>query len=211
MASLVRSGLLHSKKTLSVATGGAFGGSPEDLRASTTHAWWLIDARGICAVIFGLCALFLPILALPWMVFLFGLFMLADGALCLIASAVAAIRHYRYDVTAFAGISGLLIGAAAVMMRGPEPSTAMVLTLVWAVTTGVVFFGAAAQCARGCGRESAALAGAGCLLFAMVLWQAGPTQGEAVIRWLGCFALVLGGMRLILASRLRACVLGCEG
>ena len=206
MASLVRSGLHHSKKTLLLAAGGAFG-PPETLRASTTHAWWLIDLRGVCAVIFGLCALFLPILPLAWLIFLFGIYVMADGVLCLVASAAAAWRNYRYGVTTLAGISGLLIGASALLMPAPEPVMAVSLTLVWSSVTGLIFLGAAAQCASGCGRESAALAGIGCLLFAVVLWQAAPAEGQAVIRWLGCFALALGGMRLILASRLRACVL----
>ena len=41
--------------------------------------WWIVAARGVVSVLFGVAAFVAPEATLTWLVKLFGLFALADG------------------------------------------------------------------------------------------------------------------------------------
>jgi uncharacterized membrane protein HdeD (DUF308 family) len=170
---------------------------------STSQAWWLIEMRGVTAIIFGLCAVFLTVLPLRWLVLLFAVFTATDGILCVVASCMAALRREQAGVIAFAGLAGLLIGGVAMQWAVPDAAGTTILAVVWAAASGLAFLAGAAQCACLRGRQAALLAGSACLLVASILWFGHNLPGPATIQCVGALALALGCMRLVVSSQVR--------
>jgi uncharacterized membrane protein HdeD (DUF308 family) len=170
--------------------------------------WWALALRGAAAVAFGLAALLHPALTVSALCGLFAAFAFADGVLAVIAALRPPSDDRRAaprrDALLAEGALGLALGLAAALWPDLTAFALLVLVAAWALATG----GAALVAAW---RLRARVPGAWLLGGAAVTTLAlggvlavAPVAGALdVLRWIGTYALVVGGIRLVLALRLR--------
>lgn len=166
--------------------------------------WWAIAIRGIAAILFGLCAFFIPGAALWALVLLFGAYALVDGIFAILAAVRAAQAHERWVQLLFAGIFGVAIAAITLFEPGFTALALLYLIAAWAVVTGVFELIAAFELRRHLpGEVWWLLAGLCSVLFGLYLfWQ--PATGALAVLWIiGIYAIAFGVFLLGLALRLR--------
>lgn len=164
--------------------------------------WWMMALQGLCAVIFGVLALILPGITLGTLVFLFGAYSLASGAL----SVATAVQHRdRFWALLVGGLLGIGAGLVAFFWPGVTALALLYLIAGWAVATGVFELIAAIKLRKVMtGEILLGLSGLCSIVFGLLLmiW---PGAGALAVVWLiGGYAVVLGAMRIGLAFRLHA-------
>ncbi|HET9095209.1 MAG TPA: HdeD family acid-resistance protein [Candidatus Baltobacteraceae bacterium] len=166
--------------------------------------WWAIAIRGIAAILFGLCAFFIPGAALWALVILFGAYCLVDGVFAIVAALRAAQAHERWAQLLFAGIFGVLIAGITLFEPGLTALALVYVIAAWAVVTGAFELLAAFELRRHLpGEFWWLLAGLCSVVFGVFLfWQ--PGTGALAVLWLiGGYAVAFGVFLLGLALRLR--------
>ncbi|RFU40994.1 HdeD family acid-resistance protein [Actinomadura logoneensis] len=165
--------------------------------------WWVLLARGVFAVLFGVLALFWPGITVWALTVLFGAYALVDGVFALVG-AFAGVEGESRGWLAVAGVCGILLG---LMTFAWPAATALVLLLLiasWAVIVGVLEIVAAVRLRRLVDDAwLLAVAGVVSVLFGLVLfiW---PASGAIAVAWLiGLFAIVMGAALIGAAFRLR--------
>ncbi len=170
-----------------------------------TRNWGWIVARGVAAMIFGLCALFVP--GVTWIVLMsfFAAYALMSG----IAALVAALsRETRADRPwGLLLVEGILSIAAAVgwVLWPAAASLAFVYVLgLWAAVSGILEIGTAIRLRKTIQGEWM-LAFAGVLSIALgVLLMVWPGAGTlALVWWIGSYAIVFGALMVALGLRVR--------
>ncbi len=169
--------------------------------------WWVILIRGVLAILFGILVFAWPGISLLSLVFLFGLYALADG----IASIVTAIggrqEQENWWVLLLLGLAGVALGILTFLNPG---ITALVLLFyigAWAIITGVLQIVAAIRLRKEIeGEFWLALAGAASVALGLLLF-ARPGSGALAVLWIiGAYALVFGVVLVILAFKARGFV-----
>lgn len=166
--------------------------------------WWAIAIRGIAAILFGLCAFFIPGAALWALVILFGAYCLVDGVFAIVAAIRAAQAHERWAQLLVAGVFGLLVAAITWFAPGLTALGLLYVIAAWAIVTGVLELVAAFELRRHLAGELWwVLAGLSSILFGLFLiWQ--PGAGALAVLWLiGAYAIAFGIFLVGLAIRLR--------
>jgi len=72
--------------------------------------WWLIAARGILAIVFGILALFWPAPTMLVLVLLFGIFSFVDGIFAIAAGTASRGYFKRWWALLLEGITGIAMG-----------------------------------------------------------------------------------------------------
>jgi uncharacterized membrane protein HdeD (DUF308 family) len=166
--------------------------------------WWAIAIRGIAAILFGLCAFFIPGAALWALVILFGAYALVDGLFAIVAAVRAAQSHERWAQLLFTGIFGVIIAAITWFAPGVTALALLYVIAAWAIVTGVLELVAAFELRRHLeGELWWVLAGLCSIVFGLFLiWR--PGAGALAVLWLiGAYAIAFGVFLLGLAFRLR--------
>jgi uncharacterized membrane protein HdeD (DUF308 family) len=166
--------------------------------------WWAILIRGIAAILFGLCAFFIPGAALWALVILFGAYCLVDGVFAIVASVRAAQSHERWGQLLFTGIVGVLAAAVTWFYPGLTALALLYVIAAWAIVTGVLEIGAAIRLRREMtGEFWWILAGFLSIVFGLFLvWQ--PGVGALAVMWvIAAYAIAFGIALVGLALRLR--------
>ncbi|MFC6633380.1 HdeD family acid-resistance protein [Microbulbifer taiwanensis] len=169
-----------------------------------TDNWWLLLLRGICAVIFGLLTFIWPGLSLLTLVLLFGIYVLLDGFLSLVAAVLG--RHKSTPLW-WLIVAGLVSVAAGIVTFMYPQVTALVLVIfigVWALVRGL-FEIAGAMMLRKEIRNEWLLIAAGLLsvIFGLAILF-NPGAGALALVWLiGAYVMLLGFAMIWLALRLR--------
>lgn len=168
--------------------------------------WWLILARGICAIIFGVLAFIWPEITLLTLVVLYGLFALADGVL----SLLAAITSDKGDTPAprwwlaIVGLLGIAAGVVTLLWPGMTAVVLLVFIALWSIATGAMEIVGAIKLRKEI-RDEWLLIAAGTLavLFGLALlaWPAAGALGLILV--IGSFAIVYGALLISFAMRLR--------
>lgn len=166
--------------------------------------WWAIAIRGIAAILFGLCAFFIPGAALWALVILFGAYSLVDGVFAIVAAVRAAQAHERWAQLLIMGVFGVII--AAITWFAPNITALALLYVIaaWAIVTGVLEVVAAFELRRQIeGEFWWVLAGLISVVFGLFLiWR--PGAGALAVIWIiGVYAIAFGIFLLGLAFRLR--------
>ena len=166
--------------------------------------WWAIAIRGVCGIVFGLIALFLPGATILTLVLFFSAYMLVDGIFGVVAAVRAASHHQRWGLLVLEGVLNIAVGVIAFIWPGLTAVTFVLLIAAWAIVTGVLEIVAALRLHPEYGRWWLILSGAASVIFGVLLVVA-PLAGVIVVTWwIGAFALIFGIMLLVLAFRLRA-------
>lgn len=168
-----------------------------------TWRWWTIALRGLAAIIFGLLAVFAPGAAFISLVFVFGVFALVDGVLALSFGARSA-RDARAWVIG-RGLISIVAGVVAIAWPGMSAIALLFVIGAWAIVAGVLEIASAIRLRRVI-RHEWLLAFEGILEIAFgIALMISPLAGAIVIGlWVGAYALVLGGMMIGTAFRLRS-------
>jgi uncharacterized membrane protein HdeD (DUF308 family) len=177
---------------------------PNDLRRVLAQSWWLVALRGALAVVFGLIALFMPVVTILAIVVLFSAFMIVDGLFSIIVAVRAAQQRERWGLLALQGAVSIATGIIVFVWPELTVVAFVLLLAAWAIVSGCLLVAAAARVDWQHGSFWFGLAGVASVAYGALMIIA-PMVGAVVLTWwLGAFALVLGVALLILAFRLRA-------
>ena len=169
-----------------------------------TRDWWVFAIRGIAAIVFGIAAFVWPGPTLTVLVFLFGAYVLVDGASLLVAliRGDAVARRHAWAV-GIMGVLGIVIGVVTFVWPGLTALTLLYIVAFWAIATGVFQIVAAIELRRELeGEFWLALGGVASIVFGALL-VAFPGTGLITLVWLvGIWAVVFGISSLGLAYRL---------
>jgi uncharacterized membrane protein HdeD (DUF308 family) len=167
--------------------------------------WWLLLLRGIAAIAFGLLAFLWPDLTLLTLVFLWGIYAIADGILALwaaIASKGGEIAPRWW--LAVVGIAGILAGTLAFVWPGMTALVLLMFIASWAIVIGVLQIWGAIRLRKEIeGEWLLALSGVLSIAFGVIMF-AQPGAGALAVVWLiGWFAILAGCVYIGLAFQLK--------
>jgi len=167
--------------------------------------WWLFAIRGLAAIIFGVLAFVWPDSTLTVLVYLFGAYVLIDGA-----SLIAAVlmgdplaQMHKWAITAI-GLIGIVAGIVTFVYPGLTALTLLYIVAFWAIGTGILQLASAITLRDAMvGAAWLGLGGVLSIVFGIVL-VVFPGAGLLSLVWLvGLWAVVFGISSLGLAYDLR--------
>lgn len=169
-----------------------------------TENWWLLLLRGVAAVLFGILTFIWPGLSLLTLVVLFGIYVLVDGFLSLIA---AVLGRHRSTPLWWLIIAGLVSVAAGIVTFLYPQVTALVLVIfigAWALVRGAFEIIGALMMRKEYEKEWLLIAiGLLSMLFGIAI-LVNPGAGALALVWLiGAYAILFGLPLIWLAFRLR--------
>jgi uncharacterized membrane protein HdeD (DUF308 family) len=174
------------------------------MRAVLVANWWAVALRGAFAILFGLLALFVPGATIGVLVLLYAAYMLADGALAIVAAVRAASHHERWGLLLLEGVVDIVAGLVAFVWPAITVLVFVYLLAVWAVVTGALLLGAAFRLDAAHGRWWMLLGGVLSIVWGVMLFGA-PAAGAVVLTWwLGAYSLLFGILLLVLGFSLRS-------
>lgn len=167
--------------------------------------WWLLALRGLAGLTLAILAIAWPLFTLESLLFGFGVYAVADGAVALYAGLERRDDGYPFWPFAIEGALGLLFGGAVIAFPDVMAFVLWYLVAGWALATGVFELVAAIRLRRVCAGETMlATAGVVSVVFGalMIVW---PRTAMITMAWLvGIYAALFGLLLLVLALRLRA-------
>lgn len=167
--------------------------------------WFVVAVRGMSAALLGFVALTLPTPTPLGLSVLFGGWALVNGATILAVSLRRGARVTRARAMAIEGVASVAAGTVA--LAWPRIGTVELALVVgtWAAFTGGAQLAAAAWLRRSL-RGEWRLGAAGLLSLALgAVLLASPGEGmNALVLWIGLYALAAGGLVMALSVRLRA-------
>jgi uncharacterized membrane protein HdeD (DUF308 family) len=163
--------------------------------------WWTFVVRGILAIVFGLIALVWPGITLMVLVVLFGIYVIIEGVL----SLVAAFNNRwmkSWWILLMEGLAGIVIGCVAFIWPGLTAVVLLIFIAIWAIFTGLLEIGAAIQLRKEIqGEWILALTGVLSILIGLIL-LINPGAGVLAVVWLiGIYALMFGGLLTFLGLK----------
>ena len=165
--------------------------------------WWAVALRGVVGILFGLLAFFFPAATILSFVLVFAAYMLVDGVFTIITAVRAAQRRNRWALLVLEGIVSIAAGVVAVLWPGITVLAFVLLMAAWALLSGGLALASSFKLKREHGRWWMALSAVASIVFGILLAIA-PFIGALVLTWwVGAYALVFGGMLLVLAFKLR--------
>jgi uncharacterized membrane protein HdeD (DUF308 family) len=176
----------------------------EALSEILAENWWAVGLRGLFGIAFGLICLLVPAVAILALILLFSAYMLVDGALAILSGVKAARSGERWGLLMLEGVVDIAAGAVAFLWPGITAVAFVLLLAVWAIVSGALMLTAALSLKIEHGRWWLALGGIASIIFGIVLLLA-PVVGAIVLTWwLGAYAVVFGGLLLVLAFQLHS-------
>ena len=176
----------------------------EALSQILAENWWAVGLRGLFGIAFGLICLLVPAAAILALVLLFSAYMLVDGVFAILSGIRAARSGERWGLFILEGVVDIAAGAVAFLWPGITAVAFVLLLAVWALVSGALMLVAALSLKIEHGRWWLALGGIASLIFGVVLVLA-PVAGAIVLTWwLGFYAVVFGGLLLVLAFQLHS-------
>jgi uncharacterized membrane protein HdeD (DUF308 family) len=176
----------------------------QDVREEAGRHWWVLAVRGACAVLFGILAIFWPLITLLTLVILFGAFAIVNGALTLVGAFRGEHPRDSKIWMIFSGVLGIIAGIVAWLWPGITALALLMLIAAYAIVIGAIEIIAALR-----RRESVEtgwwylVSGVLAVIFGVLLF-AWPASGALALTWLiGAFAIVYGVSLLYLAYRVR--------
>jgi uncharacterized membrane protein HdeD (DUF308 family) len=169
--------------------------------------WWAFVLRGLFAILFGLLTFFMPHMALITLIYIFGLYALADGIFDLVAafSSTGGAAGQRWWALLIEGLLSIAAGVLAFVLPGLTAVVLLYLIAAWAILTGVLEISAAIRLRKQItGEWLLALAGVASILFGALLFIHPGVGALAVVLWIGAYALFFGVLMVALGLRLRS-------
>lgn len=169
-----------------------------------TRNWWLVVARGLLVLLFGLAAIVWPKMTLTALVLLFGVFAVAHGVLALLA-LFDPIRYGHRWVLALEGVMSISVGLIALIWPTITTLALLYVIAAWAILTGFFVLVAAIELRTFFGDLwLLGLSGGASLVFGITIaiW---PSAGAlAVLGIIAAYAIVYGVLLLVLGLHLHS-------
>ena len=110
--------------------------------------WWTLVLRGVVAILLAVVTFAIPGVTIAFLVTVFGIYALIDGALAIFSTIRAVQGHRRWGAFLAEGIIGILFGLYAVLL--PVAAAAIFVTIIalWAILTGIAELFAAIRLRR---------------------------------------------------------------
>jgi uncharacterized membrane protein HdeD (DUF308 family) len=174
------------------------------LTAILSKAWWALLLRGLVAIVFGALTLFQPGISLAALLFVFGVYALADGLLGVWTAISGRSDHDDWWVLFLGGLIGVVVGILTFVVPGITALGLLFYIAIWAIVTGVLQILAAVRLRKEIqGEWLLILAGLASVVFGVVLMSR-PEAGALAVLWLvGMYAIILGVILVFLAFRVR--------
>lgn len=173
------------------------------MNATLARHWWAIMLRGAIAVLFGVIALAAPGAVLLSLAFLFGIYLMIDGIIGLVASVRAVAAHGHWGALLAEAVLNMLMGLIALFIPGAAVLAFVLLMAAWALISGGLMLAVAMKLHASHGRWWLVLGGVVSLIWGVLL-VAAPLMGAVVLAWwLGVYAIVFGVGLLGCGWRLR--------
>src|ERR1700686_5119732 len=165
--------------------------------------WWLLLLRGIAAIVFGVLAFAWPGITLLTLILFYGAFALVDGVLAIIAAITGGAPAPRWWL-AIIGLLGIAAGLLTFLMPGLSALVLLFFIAGWAIATGVFQIIGAIQLRKEIDNEwPLILGGVISVLFGVGMMLA-PGGGALALVWvIGTYAVIIGGLLVVLAFRLK--------
>lgn len=167
--------------------------------------WWVLLARGVLAILFGIVALAAPGIALLAFIYIFAAYALLDGITAVAVSLQERSYVRTWWMLLLDGIIGIIFGILAFSWPGETARILLFLVAIWALATGFMEVGSAfvaPSSARQ--RWGLGLAGLLSILFGLVLLFR-PGAGLLAVLWLvGIYAIVFGMSLIVYAFQMRS-------
>jgi uncharacterized membrane protein HdeD (DUF308 family) len=166
--------------------------------------WWAVTIRGLCAILFGLAALFWTGLTIHLLVLWFGAYALVTGFFALITAFQAMAHHQRWWLLLFEGFTGIAAGLFTFFWPGNTALILVLLIAIWAVFSGIFEISAALTAPWPTATKwLLGISGAFSVLLGILIYRS-PVAGAFSITWvLGAYALIFGISIFTLGLRLR--------
>ena len=175
------------------------------MAATLAERWWIYAIRGVAGIAFGILTFISPQSSLLGLLILFGAWAVINGAFALSVAARRPSGAPRWPALIFEGIASIVAGVLTLVLPGMSALVLVMVIAAWAVVTGISAIASAIRLRKQIRREWL-LALSGLLSVALgVLLFIHPAAGAlAMVFWIGAYAIVFGGVLLVLAFRLRA-------
>jgi uncharacterized membrane protein HdeD (DUF308 family) len=159
-----------------------------------SSGWWVPVMRGVLALIFGILVLFIPALNLTAVLFLLGLYFIADGLLNVWLAAVLGHVKGGSSWPALIGVLDLALVAAFFLWPDLTAPALSMLIAAWAIFTGIGETARAVSFRTGALASDWPLYSAGVLLIVLgvVLLATSATGLYALLKILGVFFITYG-------------------
>ncbi|WP_327090092.1 HdeD family acid-resistance protein [Nonomuraea sp. NBC_01738] len=166
------------------------------------RTWWLVLIRGICAIIFGILALFWPGITVYVLVIFFAAYAIVGGSFSLFAAFGHNVQSRAWLI--ISGIIGILAGIVAFVWPGITAVALLYIIAIWAIFTGIAEIVAGIAVRKQIDNEWIIIvAGVISVIFGFLLliW---PASGMLALTWLlGIFALIYGIAMIVLSFRVK--------
>jgi len=167
--------------------------------------WWILAARAVLAILFGLYVLVAPGRALAAIILAFGVAVLLAGILAIVAAVRVHDQHERSFPILLEGIVCLVVGLLALLRPGVTAFAWLVLVSAFAIASGLLHVVAAIQLRRQMEGEWVLILNGTLTVVFGVLMILLPWAGLLSLIWLvGGYSLFFGVLLLALSFRLRS-------
>lgn len=167
--------------------------------------WWVLAARGVIAIAFGILALILPGPTVLALVILFAAYMAVDGIMAIVLAIRRARQRREWWPLVLEGLAGLAIAVITVIWPDVTAVALVYLIAAWALVTGVMEIVAAIRLRKVIrGEFFLGLAGVASIAFGIIAILF-PGEGALALIWLiGSYAILFGVLLIALGLRLRS-------
>ena len=166
---------------------------------------WILGVRGVVAILFGLYALLAPWRALATLILAFGVCILLEGILSIVAAVRVHDHNQRSLPIALEGIVCVIVALLALLRPDAAALAWLYLVSGFAVVSGILHMAGAIQLRKQfAGEWVLILNGALTTLFGILMILL-PLAGLLSLIWLlGAYSVFFGALLLAVALRLRA-------
>ena len=166
--------------------------------------WWVILIRGVLWILFGLVVFAWPGISLVALTLTFGIFVLMDGAGCIVKAVAGRAEHEHWWMLLLGGIAGVLVGLLTFVSPRAVALVLLFYVAIWALTTGFLQVVAAVRLRKEIeGEFWFGLSGVLSMVFGILLITR-PAAGALTVLWvIAAYAIVFGAVLIGLAFRVR--------
>ncbi len=167
--------------------------------------WWILGVRGVIAILFGLFALLAPWRALATLILAFGVCILLEGILSIVAAVRVHDRNERSLPIALEGIVCVIVGLLALLRPDAAALAWLFLVSGFAVVSGILHMVGAIQLRKHFAGEWVLILNGALTTLLGILMILLPLAGLLSLIWLlGAYSVFFGALLLAVALRLRA-------
>lgn len=166
--------------------------------------WWTFILRGILAILFGIVAWLWPSLTLTTMMWLTGIWLMADGIVAIIAIVMNRNKFDRIWPGVLLGIGGIAFGLFIVAFPGFSAIWLIVTIGVYAIFSGVIGIYNAIRLRKEIDNEWAlGLFGLISIVFGIIMVLF-PGAGAISLIWvIAIYAILIGIAEIVFGFRIR--------